>query len=78
MVEIPERSPHKIRKTYASLLVASKVDERLIMHQMGHRDFSTTMKFYAKDRKERKENLSIIRNIVDIGAGIEEKDNSGQ
>ena len=48
------------------------------MHQMGHRDFSTTMKFYAKDRKERKENLSIIRNIVDIGAGIEEKDNSGQ
>ena len=45
-VKIPERSTHKIRKTYASILLSSKVDERLITLQMGHTDISTTKGIY--------------------------------
>lgn len=71
IVGIPERSTHKIRKTYASLLVSSQVDERFIMHQMGHTDISTTMKYYVRDRQSRSDNLEKIRDVVKIGADVE-------
>ena len=45
-VGIPERSTHKIRKTYASTLILNKVDEKLIQKQMGHTDIATTRKYY--------------------------------
>ena len=41
-VEIPERSTHKIRKTYASKLIDADVEEAIIRSQMGHTDIKTT------------------------------------
>ena len=43
---IPIRTMHKLRKTYGTTLIDNGVDESLIMKQMGHKDISTTRKFY--------------------------------
>lgn len=48
--EIPRRSTHKLRKTYASALIDSNVNAKLVQGQMGHRDFQTTKKYYDRDR----------------------------
>ena len=44
--KIAERSSHKIRKTYASTLILKKIDEKLIQKQLGHRDITTTKRYY--------------------------------
>ena len=43
---VPYRSPHKIRKTYASNLMDAGVPDNVIIAQMGHRDIQTTRQFY--------------------------------
>lgn len=43
---IPHRSTHKIRKTYASMLIDSNVEESIIKSQLGHKDISTTRNYY--------------------------------
>ena len=63
-VKIPERSTHKIRKTYASILLSSKVDERLITLQMGHTDIATTKGIYYFNRKSRDESKDIISSVI--------------
>lgn len=45
-VGIPKRSMHKIRRTYATMLIDANVEDSLIMEQMGHSDISTTRKYY--------------------------------
>lgn len=45
-IGIPERSTHKIRKTYASKLIDGHVEEALIRSQMGHTDIKTTKDYY--------------------------------
>lgn len=50
-LEIPYRSPHKIRKTYGSILLDNHVDERFIKDQMGHTDISMTESHYHFNRK---------------------------
>ena len=49
-VGIPERSTHKIRKTYASMLLSSGIDEKLVTSQMGHTDISLTKEIYYYNR----------------------------
>lgn len=48
---IPKRSPHAIRRTYASKLYEAGVPEHLIIKQMGHIDFDITKQFYIYNRK---------------------------
>jgi len=43
---IPFQSVHKIRKTYASLLFANNVDEKIVQRQMRHKDILTTLACY--------------------------------
>lgn len=55
------KSMHKIRKTYGTTLIDAKVDESLIMEQMGHSDIATTKKYYyyfnkGKENKEKQIN----------------------
>lgn len=64
MVGIPERNTHKIRKTYASILISEKVDERLITLQMGHTDISTTKGIYYFNRKSKDESKNIISSAI--------------
>ncbi len=63
-VGIPERSTHKIRKTYASILLSNKVDERLIINQMGHTDIATTRGSYYFNRNSEDKNKGIISNAI--------------
>ena len=45
-IEIPHRSMHKIRKTYASRLIDSGVDENLVIRQLGHSNIDVTKNYY--------------------------------
>ena len=57
---IRARSLHKVRKTYASVLLDSGCSEKLIMHQMGHTDIRTTLGHYYFDRKGRDVNVQAV------------------
>ena len=63
-VGIPERSTHKIRKTYASILLSNKVDERLVITQMGHSDITTTKNIYYYNRKSAEERRKVISSVI--------------
>ena len=45
-VQIPFRSFHKIRKTYATKLIDAQVPEKFITKQLGHTEILTTKSFY--------------------------------
>ena len=49
---IPERTMHKIRRTYGTTLIDNNVEDSLIMSQMGHTDISTTRKYYYYANKD--------------------------
>ena len=62
-LNIVYRSPHKIRKTYCSILLDDNVDKRFITSQVGHVDISVTEQSYHRDRKnsvEKVDRLSAI------------------
>ena len=59
-VGIVERTLHKLRKTYATMLLNANVDEKLITNQMGHTDITTTKNFYYFDNHELEESKRVI------------------
>ena len=63
-VGIPRRSMHKIRKTYGTTLLDAKVDESLIMEQMGHSDIATTRKYYYYSNKDQAEKQKQIQKAM--------------
>ncbi len=63
---IPERSTHKIRKTYASILLSNQVDERLVTLQMGHTDILTTKGIYYYNRKSADESRRVISSVINF------------
>ena len=63
-VGIPERTMHKIRKTYATALIDSDVEEIFVTEQLGHSSIETTKKYYyftraGKESKTGKINAAI-------------------
>lgn len=65
-LNIPVRSMHKLRKTYGTTLIDNGVDESLIMTQMGHKDISTTRKYYYYANKDSDTNRKQIRNAINF------------
>lgn len=65
-LEITPKSLNKIRKTYATILVDSGVEESLIISQMGHTDIDTTKKYYYKNRK----NLEQKEKVIDMVSNL--------
>lgn len=65
-LEIPRKSPHKIRKTYASILLDNNVDDRFIRDQLGHTDIATTEQSYHKNRKSAAKKAKILSRIAEI------------
>lgn len=62
-LRIPERSPHKIRKTYGSILLDSGVDSKFIEKQMGHTDVMCTENYYHRDRRGVDQKRDILNKI---------------
>lgn len=64
---IPYRSPHKIRKTYTSILLDNNVDTRFVIEQVGHSTITCTENYYHKDRKNLQKKAEIINGIKEFG-----------
>ena len=58
-----QRSPHKGRKAYGSILLDNGVDANLILQQMGHADIETTERFYHRNMKDAERKAEIISEI---------------
>ncbi|MCC8151604.1 MAG: hypothetical protein LIO96_09185 [Lachnospiraceae bacterium] len=65
-VGILPRSPHKIRKTYCSILSDYKVSEKLIIDQMGHTSILISNQFYNRNRQKLKEKEKTISAIPEF------------
>lgn len=63
---ISKKSPHKIRKTYASILLDNQVAEKIVTDLMGHADINCTNRFYAKNRKTVEAKANILSNIAEF------------
>ena len=61
---IPERSLHKIRRTYGTTLINSDVEDSIILEQMGHTDINTTRRYYYYDNKDSDYKVSQINNAI--------------
>lgn len=62
------KSPHKIRKTYGSILLDNNIDRTLIIQQMGHTDIECTEKHYHRNRKSSEAKAQILSNIPELMA----------
>lgn len=65
-LHIQYRSPHKIRKTYGSILLDNNIDGRMIIGQMGHTDISCTENFYHRNRKSIAEKSKILSSLSEF------------
>ena len=65
---IYRKSPHKIRKTYGTILLDHNVDNRLIMEQMGHTDIACTENHYHRNRRRINTKSQIISSIPEFQA----------
>lgn len=61
-----EKSPHKCRKTFASILLDNGVDRQLIIRLMGHTDIATTENFYHRERKSLEQRKEIINSLPEL------------
>lgn len=64
---IKPKSPHKIRKTYGSILLDNGIDRRTILDQMGHSSIGVTERNYHRNRKTIEEKADKISKISDFG-----------
>ena len=51
-------TPHDLRATCASLLIDAGVSVKDVQQQLGHRDVTTTLSFYARVRPSRADELA--------------------
>lgn len=63
---IYHKSPHKIRKTYGSILLDNHIDNKLIMEQMGHTDILCTEEHYHRNRKSVVQKSLILSSIPEF------------
>lgn len=62
-LNMPVRSPHKIRKNYASIMLENKVDNKMLIKMMGHTDISCTENHYHRNRKTEEQMTAIVNSI---------------
>lgn len=62
------KSPHKIRKTYGTLLLDNNIDRRLITDVMGHTDILCTENHYHRNRRTLEAKQQILSNIPEFRA----------
>ena len=63
--ELPNMSPHDLRHTAGSLAIQSGANVKQIQQLLGHKDATTTLKFYTGiTEKAAKETVNGIENIL--------------
>lgn len=60
------KSPHKIRKTYCSILLDNNLDNKIITKQVGHVDISVTEQRYHRDRRALEEKIKVFDSIPEF------------
>lgn len=60
---IPRRSPHKIRKTYATTLFDNHISPKTIISQLGHTDIRTSQKYYYFNRSTPEETVQALQTV---------------
>ena len=63
---IVHKSPHKIRKTYGTILMDNAVDTNMIIQQMGHTSIITSEKHYHRNRKSHDRKRMILDQLPDF------------
>ena len=63
---IYNKSPHKIRKTYGSILLDNHIDNKVIIDQMGHTDILCTEEHYHRNRKSIDVKSQLISSIPEF------------
>ena len=67
-LDIYPKSPHKIRKTYGSILLDNNIDHRLITDIMGHTDILCTENHYHRNRRTLEAKQHILSQIPEFRA----------
>jgi integrase len=65
---IPALTPHSLRHTYCSLLIAQGEDLPTVAAQMRHADLSTTLRVYSHVMKHRRDGVAERLDIAIWGA----------
>lgn len=65
-VGVHDKSTHKARKTYASILLSSGIDSSMVTSLMGHTDISCTEQYYHRDRKDIAEKALALDSIPEF------------
>ena len=60
------KSPHKLRKTFCSILLDHGFDTNLIMSIAGHTNILTTEQYYHYDRKSSEKKQKLLDNVLDF------------
>lgn len=68
LLGIKKKSPHKVRKTYCSMLLDAKLPEDFIIEQVGHSSIEVTKKHYCYDmdaekKKKRQKCLQLLEKV---------------
>ena len=69
---LPEKlTPHKLRHTFASLLVALGTDPGAVMDQLGHEDAAFTLRVYRHGMRRDEKSKQALAQRVGVGKGTE-------
>lgn len=63
---IINKSPHKIRKTYVSILLDENIDARLVMDQVGHASITVSERNYHRNRKTTQKKQDMLSRIPEF------------
>jgi len=61
---LPERSPHKWRKTYISTLLNNGLDPDFVRTQVGHKDLQTTLNSYSYSTTRAEKQFEELNNVL--------------
>ncbi len=65
-IGIKKKSPHKLRKTYVSILLDNGIDKRLVQDVAGHTQISTSERNYHRNRKSDQRKEEILSEIPEF------------
>lgn len=63
---ITYKPPHKLRKTYASILREGEIDDQTIIDMMGHVNIGITEQYYLRSRKRASERSQILGQVAEL------------